>query len=546
MNRTAQIRTLSYSNFPIDSIHPVKTPPPYIGSYSDHHRRLLAISKAISVSRPVEEILYMVYLALQAGSPFDNWYLYIPGPISDPIKGLETTLNQKGIVPFRLMPIPQEPGPVSEVIKTGDPRLYTLERAKGSPDTTIQQNELMYPIHLGGKPYGVTSLVRKKAPGFSTEEYELALLFLSQIGLGLEKTLLHHQGLSATNALKRLLPFSRSLSQPIPTAEITEAIGKGAMALSGADRVAVYAHGPQHQVTHLWAQGITDAGLSQLINLPQGPNDHIQFSSDIQTLPEGSILRKFSESEGIRALALCPTGSPEKTTAIDCFYDSPHTWSKSDIQALEIYVRQAAVALDNIRLSDELEEATMQTVLTLARALDIRDTYTANHSRRLASWAEKTARKMNCSSEDIRRIHWAALLHDIGKIGVPDSILHKNGPLTNSEWEVMKQHPELGASIVSPLRPLRTVTPIIRSHQERFDGKGYPDGLSGDEIPLTARILTVVDAFGAMTDDRIYRKALSQEQALEELRRNAGKQFDRQIVDIFLDVIETGPSAMIQ
>ena len=544
---SSSARTLANLHHPIDIHASARPQPSTVGSYSDHHRRLLSVSRAVAEGRPLEEILYQVYVALQAGCPFDSWLLYLPHPISTPFNGLEASLVGMGADNFRILPIPQEPGIVRSVLQSGDPRLIMIEKANTSPNHVDKQYEVMYPIYMENKPYSVASIIRRSGAGYSMEEYDLALLFLSQAGLGLEKTLLAHTRAHTSTIVKRLLPLSRTLNRPLGAADVTEVIGKGAMAISGADRVAVYSHGPEREVMHLWSQGLTETGISQLIHLPRGSENKIQITEDIQTLPKESSLRIFSEFEGIRAMALYPVGLREKGIAnIDCFFNLPHPWSRADLELLEVYVRQAAIALDNIQLTDELEDATLQTVLTLARALDIRDTYTANHSRKLANWAEKTARKMNCSDEDLRRIHWAALLHDIGKIGIPDSILHKNGPLTSSEWVIMKQHPELGASIVSPLRPLRNVTPIIRSHQEWFDGTGYPDGLSGDEIPLTARILTVVDAFGAMTDDRIYRKALTQEQALDELKRNAGIQFDREIVNIFLDVIEAYPHAPVQ
>jgi len=157
----------------------------------------------------------------------------------------------------------------------------------------------------------------------------------------------------------------------------------------------------------------------------------------------------------------------------------------------------------------------------------------------LATWAQAVARALACSEEEVQRVYWGALLHDIGKIGVPDEILRKAGPLTDEEWELMKRHPELGAEIVAPVENLVDVAPIIRSHQEKYDGSGYPDGLRGEEIPLGARILAVVDAYGAMTDERVYRKARSPEDAVAELRRCAGTHFDPEIVEVFLDVLES-------
>jgi putative nucleotidyltransferase with HDIG domain len=198
---------------------------------------------------------------------------------------------------------------------------------------------------------------------------------------------------------------------------------------------------------------------------------------------------------------------------------------------------QAAGAIHRARLHEELEAAYIETVLALANATDTRDAYTGDHSARLAAWAEAIARDLGCGAEEIRTIRWAALLHDIGKIGVPDAILRKPASLDDAEWTVIHRHPAIGAAIVAPVKKLADMAPIIRAHQEHWDGTGYPDGLKGEAIPLGARILAVVDAYGAITDERVYRKARSQAEAVAELRRCAGTQFDPQVVEAFLRVL---------
>jgi putative nucleotidyltransferase with HDIG domain len=209
-----------------------------------------------------------------------------------------------------------------------------------------------------------------------------------------------------------------------------------------------------------------------------------------------------------------------------------------DVKILQILADQLAIALENARLYQELEEAYLQAVLSLANAMEVRDSYTGGHSQRLAQWAGAVARQLGCSEEEIQAVHWAALLHDIGKIGVPDAILKKPGELTDEEWEVMKQHPELGAQIVAPVKNLKQVAPLIRYHQEEYIGTGYPYGLRKEEIPLGARILAVVDAYSAITDERVYRKGRSHAEALAEMQRCAGTQFDPQVVKAFLQVIQ--------
>jgi putative nucleotidyltransferase with HDIG domain/PAS domain S-box-containing protein len=202
------------------------------------------------------------------------------------------------------------------------------------------------------------------------------------------------------------------------------------------------------------------------------------------------------------------------------------------------YANQAAVAVENARLYAELESAYLQTVLALARAMDARDSYTAGHSQRLRDLSISVAEGIGMQPDQVLDIQWAALLHDIGKIGVPDEILRKPGPLSPGEWEVMKQHPLIGAEIIAPVSKLEKVVPIVRHHQEKWDGSGYPDGLAGEQIPLSARVLAVVDAYTAITDDRVYRPARSHAEAVQELRRCAGTQFDPWIVRLFLEKIE--------
>ncbi len=201
------------------------------------------------------------------------------------------------------------------------------------------------------------------------------------------------------------------------------------------------------------------------------------------------------------------------------------------------FANQAAIALENARLYNELETSYLQTVLSLARAVDARDSYTAGHSNRMAEMVRALAQRMGCSLEEIQAVEWAALLHDIGKIGIPDHILRKPDPLDEEEWEIMQRHPAIGAEILTPVQRLARVVPIVRSHQEKFDGSGYPAGLRGEEIPLGARILAVVDAYSAITDERVYRKARSREDALEEIRRCAGTHFDPRVVEVFLDLM---------
>jgi HD-GYP domain-containing protein (c-di-GMP phosphodiesterase class II) len=201
---------------------------------------------------------------------------------------------------------------------------------------------------------------------------------------------------------------------------------------------------------------------------------------------------------------------------------------------------QVASALRRATLHEQLEESFVQTVLALAKAMDARDAYTQDHSQRMVSISDALCRQLGLNEEQIQAILSAAALHDIGKIGVPDTILKKPGPLTSQEWDSMKRHPKIGADILAPVIKLAHVAPIIISHHEKFDGSGYPYGLKGEKIPMGGRILAVVDAYIAILDERVYRKARSHKEAISELVTYSGSQFDPAIVDVFVKMVGDG------
>ncbi len=213
-------------------------------------------------------------------------------------------------------------------------------------------------------------------------------------------------------------------------------------------------------------------------------------------------------------------------------------FTEEEISPLQALAEIGATALQRAQAHERMEEDFMQTVLALSHAMDVRDTYHGNHSKRMAEWAVAIAREMGLSDKEIETIRLAALLHDIGKIGIPDTILLKPGPLDENEWHIMHTHPLIGAQILRPLKRLEPVAKIVETHHERWDGSGYPYGLKGEEIPLGARILAVVDSYGAMIDHRVYQPAIPHEEAVREIQKQAGKLYNPEVVKAFLAVVE--------
>jgi HD-GYP domain-containing protein (c-di-GMP phosphodiesterase class II) len=209
---------------------------------------------------------------------------------------------------------------------------------------------------------------------------------------------------------------------------------------------------------------------------------------------------------------------------------SKQPYDQDDQHILSAVANQTAVAIENARLYDHLEETFVQTVVTLANAIDMRDTYTSDHSQRIATWAVKTAQLLGCAPEEVKAVYWGGLLHDIGKIGIPDSILNKPAPLSKAEWDIMKTHTTRGSKLISPITKLSDVAPIIEYSHERFDGYGYPHGLKGE---------AVVDSFSAMRDKRPYKEPYSLDKTVKELKDNSGKMYDPKVVEAFLQILDT-------
>ncbi|MGH3052333.1 MAG: HD-GYP domain-containing protein [Gaiellaceae bacterium] len=199
---------------------------------------------------------------------------------------------------------------------------------------------------------------------------------------------------------------------------------------------------------------------------------------------------------------------------------------------------QAKLAIANAGSFKRLEETFLSTVEALANALEANDEYTSSHARWTTDKALEVGRELGLDAKTLKRLQLVALFHDIGKIGIPSSILSKPGPLTEAERSVIETHPELGERILAPIARLEDVRPIVRHCHERWDGHGYPDGMASEDIPVESRVIFVCDAFHAMTTDRPYRAKLPVEEAFRRLREGAGTQFDPTVVDVFLRIVD--------
>jgi len=249
-----------------------------------------------------------------------------------------------------------------------------------------------------------------------------------------------------------------------------------------------------------------------------------------------TLLKSKEETRLLPVLLVTPVQETEYKirgfeAGVDDFVHRP-------INSVELLARVRSLVRTK-RLNDQLVNVE-NIILALATAIEAKDPYTEGHVDRVASYALSLGGEAGLAPWELQLLRKAAILHDVGKIGVNESVLLKPGSLSADEFNHMKSHTVIGERICRPLQQDRLILEVIRHHHERYDGKGYPDGLAGEDIPIAARIMAVVDAYDALTSDRPYRKRLSQEQAVQILKQEAGKQFDPKIAIAFVSMLETG------
>lgn len=215
--------------------------------------------------------------------------------------------------------------------------------------------------------------------------------------------------------------------------------------------------------------------------------------------------------------------------------DGPFT--EYDLELLLALSSQIAISIENAKLYDELKETLYAIILSLADTIEKRDPYTGGHTKRVMDYSLLIGKALQLSKDEMEKLRLAAVLHDIGKIGIRDAILLKEGKLTDEEYRIIKNHTIYGAEILGHIKQLKDIIPGVLYHHEKYDGTGYPDGLRGEEIPLIAQIIAVADTYDAMTTDRPYRKGLSKEVAIAELQKWAGIQFSPVVVEAFVKIM---------
>lgn len=409
------------------------------------------------------------------------------------------------------------------------------------------RSRVCLPLVVGERVIGTLNIASRVSGAFAARQLPALVQIAAAVAISIENTRLFEAEQSRRAALGALYDLSRAMADATDFDAILDLVARSAVETLHVTFSRIMLFDGSEFVTRaaypVRVLGL-DLGVGQRKSSAEFPYclDVLQQNAPIVIRPDEPGIRPNERAELFLGMAqsvcLVPLRVGDRALGILMLGEArrPERESFNDEKVLLAHSigDQAASALSRAELFAELERAYLQTVLSLANAVDVRDTYTADHAQRLADMALAVAVAMGMGVKELEDLRYGALLHDIGKIGVPDAILQKASALDPDEWEQMRRHPEIGEQIISPIPRLAGAARVVRHHHERYDGSGYPDGLAGESIPLGARVLSVVDAFSAMMDQRIYKEARSPEEALCELKKHAGTQFDPRVVDTFL------------
>lgn len=434
--------------------------------------------------------------------------------------------------------------------------ILQLEEWIDFPGTRDGRSWLGVPLVARGKRIGVLTLAHQQVGYYSEGDLELVSTFASQAAITLENNRLFEEAQRRMERLSALRDIDQTIIGSLDVQLTLRVLLDQLLQQLQVDAADVYlfdtlwntldfavCRGFRGDAYHeslsledeLLGRALVKNQMVRIPDLPEAEVDHARSDH-------------FSREGFVSYYGLPLVAKGEVVGVLEVFQRDRFGPDQEWLDFLKALAGQAAISIDRLNLYLELKQSNMElvqaydeTIASLARALELRDMETKGHCQRVETLTLRLAQEFGIHQENLLHVRWGALLHDIGKMGIPDSILHKPGKLTEEEWEVMRRHPEYAYQVLSSIDYLNPALDIPRYHHERWDGSGYPEGLHGEDIPLTARIFAVVDVWDALRSDRPYRKAWSDQRARDYLREKSGEEFDPRVVDQFLDLIDEMP-----
>ncbi|MGB7875149.1 MAG: HD domain-containing phosphohydrolase, partial [Anaerolineales bacterium] len=411
------------------------------------------------------------------------------------------------------------------------------------------------PLIARGVIIGYITIDSQKVEAYSEHDANLAMTFAHQAAVAIENARLYERGETQIRQLTVLRDIDSAISSSFDLrVTLNLLIGYAAKELN-ADAAAILLYNSDLKSLSLY----TNTGFNRNHNFTTTSHIRIgeglagrvvlqrklvhiaDLNSTTEFIPGG-----YTSDENFRSYFGVPLIAKGQIKGVMELYTCEESYPDPDWHNfLHTLAGQAAIAIDNVQMFINLQRSNQELILaydtTLAgwgRALELRDKETQGHTDRVGEMTIELARRIGIEGEELTNIMRGTLLHDIGKMGIPDHILHKPGPLTEQEWEIMQQHPQYAYDLIHPIPFLRPALDIPYAHHERWDGSGYPRGLKGENIPLAARIFAVIDIWDALLNKRVYREAWSEEKVFEYLKNAAGIELDPDIVEKFLEMIE--------
>ena len=454
-------------------------------------------------------------------------------------------------------------GVMGAILKVGEPAIisdaseypiFRDEISKAVGCTVI--NALCVPLKSKGEALGVLEVFNKKlsteeskegdkgvAP-FTAEDQKLIVSLSNEIVMVIENAMLFNERERKVVELDNLLKATEAIASAMQLDPLLDTIMERGMKVMDAEGCSVLlVDEKEKKLQFVAASGAKKEEVKKLsLNMGEGvagwvaQNDQPLLIDDVSK--DDRFSKKIDETltQKTKSLICVPLKVKERTIGVMEVMNKrgDRTFTERDMVLFKPLSAQAAVAIERAKLYEDLEDMYISTVKSLAAAIDAKDPYTRGHSERVTRFSMLIAKELGLDDKTQRDVQLCGLLHDVGKIGVPISILRKKDKLTDEDWKHIRRHPVLGAEIVSPIAQLKELIPNIRHHHERYDGKGYPDKLKGEDIPLISRILSVADTFDALTSERPYRNGLADKAAVEEMEVVKGTQLDAACVEAFL------------
>jgi len=410
------------------------------------------------------------------------------------------------------------------------------------------------PLKAGERVVGVISIESEIPDAFSAANEHFVVTLANQAAVALENSHLHEETLRQVKRLEALHAIDQNIAGSFDQRSTLEVLLMHTLDQLGVDAAVIFLLQPHQRALQYAVSKGFHTHIIETVSLKLGESlagraateRRMIHINDQEAREPNSALAKLWLEEGFKCMEAASLISKGQVKGLlnvyhrKAFTPDP-TWSSF----LETLADQAAIAIDSTQLFNGLQQANMElavaydaTIEGWSRAMDMRDKETEGHTERVMQMSMQLGKAMQLGEEYLVHLRRGALLHDIGKLGVPDSILLKAEKLTDEEWQIMQRHPQFAYDMLYSIKYLHRALDIPYCHHEKWDGTGYPRGLKGEQIPLAARIFAIVDVWDALTSDRPYRKAWSPPDALKYIREQSGKHFDPEIVDIFLKEFE--------